>query len=116
MSALYIYYRVQPGCEQVLAAAIHQMQARLRGAMPGLAASLRQRTDLTTGEPSRAPQLTWMETYHFNGHADHRAWAAFEAALGQELPKLPEGIDGQRQTECFSPLAAVAGAAPTRKE
>ncbi|WP_158622745.1 DUF4936 family protein [Aquabacterium soli] len=116
MSALYIYYRVQPGCEQVLAAAIHQMQARLRGAMPGLAASLQQRTDLATGQPSRTPQPTWMETYHFNGHADHRAWAAFEAALERELPTLPVGIEGPRQTECFSPLAAVAGVLPTRKE
>ena len=116
MSALYIYYRVQPGCEQVLATAIHQMQARLRAGMPGLAASLQQRTDLATGQPTREPQATWMETYHFNGHADHRAWAVFEAALAKELPALPEGIDGARQTECFSPLAAVAGVLPTRKE
>lgn len=117
MSALYIYYRVQPGREQALAAAIHAMQARLRGAMPGLAASLQQRTEPGTGEPTRSPQLTWMEAYHFNGHADHRAWASFGAALDRELPALPEGIDGPRHAECFSPLPAPAAGAPsTRKE
>lgn len=116
MSALYIYYRVQPGREQGLAEAVHGMQARLRGAMPGLAASLQQRIELGSGEPTRSPQATWMETYHFNGHADHRAWAVFEAALARELPSLPDGIDGARQTECFGPLTAAAGARPTRKE
>ena len=117
MSALYIYYRVQPGREQVLADAIHGMQARLRAGMPGLAASLQHRIEWSSGQPTQSPGPTWMETYHFNGHADHRAWAAFEAALARELPTLPEGIDGTRQTECFSPLStSKAGALSTRKE
>lgn len=117
MSALYIYYRVQPGREQVLAEAIHGMQARLRAGMPGLAASLQQRIERGTGEPTWSPGLTWMETYHFNGHADLRAWASFEAALGREVASLPAGIEGGRQTECFAPLAPhKAGAFPTRKE
>jgi hypothetical protein len=119
MSALYIYYRVQPGREQVLAEAIRGMQARLRAAMPGLAASLLQRVELGSGQPTRSPQATWMEAYHFNGHADQRAWASFQAALTRELGTLPEGIEGERHAEAFSPLPATApaaGATSSRKE
>lgn len=116
MSALYIYYRVQPGREQVLAEAIRAMQARLRGAMPGLAASLLQRVELDSGQPTRSPQPTWMEAYHFNGHADQRAWASFHGALARELSTLPEGIDGDRHAEAFSPLPAAPIATSSRKE
>ena len=117
MSALYIYYRVHPGREQVLADAVHGMQARLRASMPGLAASLQQRVELGTGRPTRSAGVTWMETYHFNGHADHRAWASFETALAREVPTLPEGIEGARHTECFSPLPPTkAGTFSTREE
>lgn len=115
MSALYIYYRVQPGREQVLAEAIRGMQARLRAAMPGLAASLLQRVELNSGQPTRSPQSTWMESYHFNGHADQRAWASFQGALARELDALPEGIDGERHAEAFSPLPAAGATSPPKE-
>jgi hypothetical protein len=73
--------------------------------MPGLAASLHQRTHSHTVEclPDASPPInpTWMETYHFNGHADHRAWQQLMLTLGQAVSQLPPGIDGQRHVEWF---------------
>lgn len=115
MSALYIYYRVPAPCPEALAPAVHAMQARLRAGMPGLAASLHRRieqaaaTDPIPGQPQGD---TWMEIYQFNGHADHRAWASFDAALAAEVGLLPAGIDGLRHAERFEPLPPSSPVAP----
>lgn len=103
MLSLYIYYRVHPEHAAALQGAVHDMQARLRSAMPGLAASLHVREDTAAGSA-----LTWMEIYHFNGHADTRAWATFEDALATQAAQLPEGLIGVRQVERFRALSARA--------
>ncbi|RZI85018.1 MAG: DUF4936 family protein [Rubrivivax sp.] len=119
MNALYIYYRVQAPCPEALAPAVHAMQARLRARMPGLAAGLHRRIEPSSvagSGPSAGD--TWMETYQFNGHADHRAWASFDAALAAEVGLLPAGIDGLRHAERFEPMptsARPAGATSTLK-
>lgn len=100
MISLYIYYKVNPDHSDALQGAVHAMQARLRSAMPGLAASLHVRVDAS------AEALTWMEIYHFNGHADTRAWAAFEEALAAQAAQLPAGMIGARQMERFRALPA----------
>ncbi|HEX5373540.1 MAG TPA: DUF4936 family protein [Aquabacterium sp.] len=100
MLSLYIYYQVHPDHAAVLQGAVQDMQARLRSAMPGLAASLHVRED------AGASALTWMEIYHFNGHADDRAWATFEGALAMQAAQLPEGLIGARQVERFRALPA----------
>lgn len=96
MRSLYVYYRVLPTQCTPLWQAVTDMQLRLRSAMPGLAASLHQRLDSASDQPA-----TWMETYHFNGHASDQAWQAFEAALGAQALLLPLGIDGARHLERF---------------
>ncbi len=100
-SSLYIYYKVRPELAVPLREAIHTMQARLRSAMPGLAAALWTRSDQADG----ATPATWMEVYQFNGHADARAWTALDEALAPLLAQLPEGIDGPRHRERFSLMA-----------
>ena len=106
MSTLYIYYRIQAAQSGALCLAVAGMQARLRAAMPGLAASLHQRCDAQAAGASP----TWMEVYHFNGHADERAWQAFEAALARQVATLPAGIDGVRHAERFTPLPLPSAA------
>lgn len=99
MTSLYIYYKVRPDLALPLREAVHTLQARLRSAMPGLAATLWSRSDAQTGDGERA---TWMEVYQFNGHADARAWTALDEALSTLVAQLPEGIDGPRHSERFS--------------
>jgi len=114
MRSLYIYYRVQPERRQALWVAVSDMQSELRGQMPGLAASLSEKLDAATPTPHTAPTgpaqspapLTWMETYHFNGHASDEAWLRFEATLAQRVAQLPSGIEGPRHIERFTRLSA----------
>lgn len=101
--SLYIYYRVQTPVPAALAAAVQTMQARLRAAMPGLAASLHRRLT-EPGDGTDPVKETWMEVYQFNGHADARAWARLEQALMHETGLLPAGIEGVRHAERFEPL------------
>lgn len=101
MTSLYIYYRVQTPDQVHLAQAVHSMQARLRGAMPGLAASLHRRIDEPRAEASSD---TWVEVYHFNGHADERAWARLDESLALEVGQLPQGIEGLRHAERFEAM------------
>ncbi len=121
MTALYIYYRVQAPCPEALAPAVHAMQDRLRARMPGLAAGLHRRIEQPAAiapASGLTPGDTWMEVYQFNGHADHRAWAIFDAALDAEVGLLPPGIDGMRHAERFEllpPSAPSAVAMPTPK-
>jgi hypothetical protein len=79
--------------------------------MPGLAASLSEKLDAPAQEGAGSssntqPLLTWMETYHFNGHASTDAWARFEATLAQHAAGLPTGIEGPRHIERFERLSA----------
>ena len=104
MRSLYIYYRIQPAHEEALWQAVTGMQHRLRSRMPGLAAALHRRLDVgSTGLP------TWMEAYHFNGHASDHAWSNFESALLAQAATLPEGIEGERQLERFVRHDGAAG-------
>ena len=108
MRSLFIYYRVQPAQRQALWLAVSEMQSGLRGDMPGLAASLSERMEvpepaLNTAAPAL---LTWMETYHFNGHATQEAWLRFEEVLAQRTLLLPDGIEGTRHVERFVRLSA----------
>jgi Domain of unknown function (DUF4936) len=111
MRSLYIYYRVQPAQKPELWLAVSDMQTALRGQMPGLAASLSQKLDTPPASEAplgAAPQalLTWMETYHFNGHASTEAWERFELTLSQRAACLPAGIEGPRHVERFERLSA----------
>lgn len=108
MRSLYIYYRVQPSERQPLWVAVSEMQSALRGEMPGLAASLSERVDAQLPAQGNAapPPLTWMETYHFNGHASDDAWHRFEAVLAQRTQQLPQGIEGPRHLERFVRISA----------
>ncbi len=110
MNSLYVYYKVQPALAQVLQTAVLRMQWRLRSAMPGLAASLHQRThshamphvaDTTTSSTGQ-DIATWMETYHFNGHADARAWQQLVDMMQQAVKQLPTGMEGERHEEWFT--------------
>lgn len=90
--------------------AVSEMQSALRGQMPGLAASLSEKLDgPASGGSDDAPQppplLTWMETYHFNGHASDGAWQRFETTLTERALQLPKGIDGPRHIERFARLS-----------
>lgn len=96
MRSLYVYYRILSAHEAPLWQAVTDMQHHLRSRMPGLAAALHRRLEPgTTGVP------TWMEVYHFNGHASDQAWSTFEAALLAQAATLPEGIEGERHLERF---------------
>lgn len=109
MTALYIYYRVSSPCPVDLAPAVHAMQSRLRGEMPGLAASLHRRVDAPAADTTAdAAGDTWMEIYQFNGHADQRAWSRLESALAAAVGQLPTGIDGLRHAERFELLTLPA--------
>lgn len=115
MRSLYIYFRVRPSERQLLWGAISDMQSAMRGEMPGLAASLSERIDAQdSGESPDAPALlTWMETYHFNGHASDDAWHHFEAVLAQRTHSLPQGIEGSRHMERFVRISAPCWPAAT---
>ncbi len=114
MTVLYVYYKVQGDQAALLWPAVKQMQAQLRSAMPGLAASLNQRvppasmpTEATPAANTpflEGPLATWMEIYHINGHADHRAWQRLEQALAQAAALLPAGMEGSRHCEWFDRL------------
>jgi hypothetical protein len=111
MRSLYIYYRVQPSQKPDLWVAVSDMQSALRGQMPGLAASLSEKIDTSVADRTGSaattqPPLTWMETYHFNGHASTEAWERFEATLAQRVAGLPAGIEGPRHIERFERLSA----------
>jgi hypothetical protein len=111
MRSLYIYYRVQPSQKPALWVAVSDMQSALRGQMPGLAASLSEKLDAPAQEGAESSSttqhlLTWMETYHFNGHASTEAWERFEATLAQRAADLPTGIEGPRHIERFDRLSA----------
>ena len=96
MRSLYVYYRIQLAHEASLWQAVTDIQHRLRSRMPGLAAALHQRLD-----PGTSGLHTWMEVYHFNGHANDQAWSTFEAALLAQAATLPAGIEGERHLERF---------------
>lgn len=113
MTALYVYYRVQADQATTLLPAIARMQTGLRSAMPGLAAHLSRRVPAPSA--SHTPSLvdgtstipeTWMETYQFNGHADHRAWLKLVEALDLAVGQLPMGIEGNRHVEWFERISA----------
>lgn len=106
-TTLYIYFRVPRARAAELQPALQDMQDRLRAMMPGLAAALMRRSD-----EDPAADSTWMEVYHFNGHADQRAWEAFEAALGRQLQALPPGLMGERHAERFEMLSRADGLSP----
>lgn len=102
MRSLYVYYRVNAAQAAQLQPAIVRMQHTLRQAMPGLAAMLHQRV-LSEGSP-----LTWMETYHFNGHANAQAWQMLTEHLLAQVAQLPSGIDGERHLEWFDRIPLTA--------
>jgi hypothetical protein len=102
---------VQPNQKPSLWVAVSEMQMALRGQMPGLAASLSEKleaypADMAGGASSTHPLLTWMDTYHFNGHASTDAWQRFEATLTARAAQLPSGIEGPRHIERFERLSA----------
>jgi len=110
MNSLYVYYKVQASHAPALKTAVLRMQLSLRSAMPGLAASLHQRThshalshvDGTSTSTTGHDNATWMETYHFNGHADARAWQQLLDLMKQVVKQLPSGIEGERHEEWFT--------------
>ncbi len=102
MRSLYVYYKVEPSQADVLREAVYRWHQGLRNEMPGLVAALHQRTDTTAPGP-----LTWMETYHFNGHPSAQAWASFERLLDEQATGLPPGILGARHVERFDRLHAA---------
>ena len=106
MRSLYVYYKVNPGHAGTLREAVYQWHQGLRNDMPGLVAALHQRADTPDARTADAP-LTWMETYHFNGHPSAQAWDAFEQLLASQAGSLPEGIVGPRHVERFERLHAA---------
>lgn len=102
MRSLYVYYKVEPAQASTLREAVYRWHQGLRNEMPGLVAALHQRADT-----SDAVLLTWMETYHFNGHPTAEAWAAFEQLLALQADGLPPGIAGPRHVERFDRLHAA---------
>jgi Domain of unknown function (DUF4936) len=110
MNSLYVYYKVQCDQAPALQTAVVRMQSNLRSAMPGLAASLQHRTNghampsVTQVSTSIAGQVTytWMEAYHFNGHADERAWQQLMERLQSAIKQLPPGIVDERHEEWFT--------------
>lgn len=105
MSKLYVYYKVAPARAAELLPLLVDLQRRLREAMPGLACDIQRRTDAAATQDATAQ--TWMETYHFNGFADARAWSALDDALGTALKALPEGLMGERHAERFDTLSSA---------
>lgn len=106
MRSLYVYYKVNPGHAGTLREAVYRWHQGLRNDMPGLVAALHQRADTPDARTADAP-LTWMETYHFNGHPSAQAWDAFEQLLASQAGSLPEGIVGPRHVERFERLHAA---------
>lgn len=114
MTVLYVYYQVQSQQAEWLRPEVQRMQARLRGAMPGLSASLNRRVTPAcqphsvpaAGDPLLSATQTWMEIYHFNGHADHRAWQGLVNALDVAVAQLPAGMEGDRHVEWFERIVA----------
>lgn len=102
MRSLYVYYKVEPAQADALREAVYRWHQGLRNDMPGLVAALHQRADTAVPGP-----LTWMETYHFNGHPSAQAWAAFEQLLEAQATGLPPGILGPRHVERFDRLHAA---------
>jgi len=102
MRSLYVYYKVDPTQAVALREAVYRWHQGLRNDMPGLVAALHQRADSPATEP-----LTWMETYHFNGHPSDKAWADFELQLAAQADQLPPGIVGPRHVERFERLHAA---------
>lgn len=100
MRELFIYYRSQPAHAATVQARVHEFQAALCRAHPGLVARLLRRPEERNG------QLTWMETYAIETMAS-------PCRLDDELQRQIEVharclhglIDGARHTEVFLPCA-----------
>lgn len=96
MRELFIYYRSQPDQAAAVQARVHDFQAALRRAHPGLVARLLRRPEERNG------LLTWMETYSIEP-------MAHSCRLDDELQRQIEShaecllglIDGARHTEVF---------------
>jgi hypothetical protein len=103
MRSLYVYYKVEPTQAGTLREAVYRWHQALRNDMPGLVAALHQRADTLASDAT----LTWMETYHFNGHPSAQAWDTFEQLLATQATSLPAGIVGPRHVEKFERLHAA---------
>lgn len=98
--AWFVYYRVPTSQLDHAVLAVQQQQQQLRGAYPGLQASLMRRSD------PACEHTTLMEVYSRPGSAS--AWpdpalcAAIERAMAPALAKL---LQGERHVEGFEPCA-----------
>jgi hypothetical protein len=96
MRELFIYYRSHEDHAAAVQARVHEFQAALRRAHPGLVARLLRRPEVKTG------LLTWMETYAIEPMAT-------SSELDDDLQRQIEShaqvlqglIEGDRHTEVF---------------
>jgi hypothetical protein len=97
--ALYVYYRVHAGQEEVARAAIETMQANLRLLQPGLRTRLMCRADqAATDADGATAQATWMEVYEHPDGVGH----ACQTMLATLASALPDGVFGPRHVEIFA--------------
>ena len=98
MRELYIYYRVRRDRADAARRAVHDLQASLRAAHPGLVTRLLHRDDDGGAGPA-----TWMETYAFAAATESRAGvdAALEAAISAGAAAFASLLDGRRHVEAF---------------
>lgn len=100
MRELFIYYRSQPDHAAAVQARVHDFQAALRRAHPGLVARLLRRPEERNG------LLTWMETYSIEPMAHScRIDDELQRQIESHAQCLNGLIDGARHTEVFLPCA-----------
>ncbi len=100
MHELFIYYRSQEEHGAQVQARVHEFQARLRRAHPGLQARLLRRPEVKHG------LITWMETYAIEPMSPR---PERDDTLPQQIESaatcLQGFIEGERHIEVFVPCA-----------
>ncbi|TXC66013.1 DUF4936 family protein [Piscinibacter aquaticus] len=100
MRELFIYYRSQSAHAATVQSRVHEFQAALCRAHPGLVARLLRRPE------ERHGLLTWMETYAIEPMAPS---CRLDDDLQQQIERhaacLKGLLDGERHTEVFLPCA-----------
>ena len=84
MRELFIYYRSHEDHAASVQARVHEFQAALRRAHPGLLARLLRRPEVKNG------LLTWMETYSIDRSlSSRRFWIRVAGRLSRRSRSLP---------------------------
>jgi hypothetical protein len=97
---LYVYFRAASSRSDAVWAAAADMQARLRGEIPGLQARLLRRLDASGGHD------TWMETYAMEPAVDSGGVSAtLGSAIEQRAAAWSNLLDGPRHVEVFGACA-----------